>query len=166
MDEEFTDLAEIFFVFFAIVLAIMAIWFVFTAIGNYKVFKKMGKPGWQGIVPFYSAYVKFEEVWEVKYFWIYFIMLTLYLIVQQSKMTGIIPATISLGSLVSDIILVIMNVKLAEKFNRGAGFGIGLFFLAPIFYMILGFNKDIYQNQTDLFDPYTVNNQYDDNSTF
>ena len=38
--------------------------------------------------------------------------------------------------------LIVANYRLAGKFGKSAGFGLGLVFLTPIFYMILGFGKD------------------------
>lgn len=34
--------------------------------------------------------------------------------------------------------------KLAKAFNKGLGFGIGLFLLRPIFYIVLAFSEDNY----------------------
>lgn len=42
-------------------------------IGSWFMFKKMGFPGWKGIIPFYNMYVLFDEVWEKKKFWTYVI---------------------------------------------------------------------------------------------
>ena len=42
-------------------------------IGSWFTFKKMGLPGWKGIIPYYNMYVMFDKVWEKKKFWTYVI---------------------------------------------------------------------------------------------
>jgi hypothetical protein len=37
-----------------------------------------------------------------------------------------------------------MAKSTANAFGKGTGFAVGLFFIAPIFYCILGFGKDKY----------------------
>lgn len=32
-------------------------------IGDYRVFKKMGEPGWVSLIPLYNLYVKYTKVW-------------------------------------------------------------------------------------------------------
>lgn len=55
------------------VLSTMTTWAVMACslIGSWFVFKKMGFPGWKGIIPFYNMYILFDEVWEKKKFWTY-----------------------------------------------------------------------------------------------
>lgn len=42
-------------------------------VGSWFTFKKMGLPGWKGIIPYYNMYVMFDKVWEKKKFWTYVI---------------------------------------------------------------------------------------------
>lgn len=42
-------------------------------IGSWFTFKKMGLPGWKGIIPYYNMYVLFDKVWEKKKFRTYII---------------------------------------------------------------------------------------------
>ena len=44
-------------------------------VGSWFTFKKMGLPGWKGIIPFYNYYVLFDTVWEKKKFWRYITLL-------------------------------------------------------------------------------------------
>ena len=43
-------------------------------VGNWFMFKKMGMPGWKGIIPYYSIYLLFEKVWDKKHFLTYIIL--------------------------------------------------------------------------------------------
>lgn len=99
-------------IYYIIVLAISIV----SIIGMWKMFTKAGKPGWAAIIPFYNMYCMFEMAWGNG--WMF--LLTL------------IPC-------VGAVFQIILCFKLATAFNRGVGFGFGLLFLAPIFYMILGF---------------------------
>ena len=41
------------------------------------------------------------------------------------------------------------SMKLSKAFGRGAGFGIGLFLLGPVFRLILGFGSARYEGHPD-----------------
>lgn len=65
------------FAFSSVILSYAAV--AAELVGNWFTFKKMNKPGWKGIIPFYNLYVLFEELWEVKEFWRVIIYLGVYL---------------------------------------------------------------------------------------
>jgi hypothetical protein len=50
---------------------------------------------------------------------------------------------LSLIPVVGIVFSIIATMKLAKAFGKGTGFGLGLIFLAPIFYPILAFNENI-----------------------
>ena len=81
-----------------------------------KVYKKLGLPGWGAIVPIYGQWILFKAV--------------------------DLPGWLSILPVANGIALIVANYRLAGKFGKSAGFGLGLVFLTPIFYMILGFGKD------------------------
>jgi hypothetical protein len=87
----------------------------------WKMFVKAGEPGWACIVPIYNLIVSCKiagkPVW-------WFILLFI-------PFVGIIFA-------------IMLAIATAEKFGKGAGFGIGLAFLPFIFYPILGFGDAVY----------------------
>ena len=39
--------------------------------------------------------------------------------------------------------MIVAHFKIAEKFGKGTGFALGLWFLPVIFYPILAFSKDV-----------------------
>ena len=49
-------------------------------ISRWFLFKKMGMPGWKGIIPFYSDYVLFRTLWSVKAFWAYIIGMIVFIV--------------------------------------------------------------------------------------
>jgi len=91
-------------------------------IAYWKVFVKAGRPGWAVLVPFYNAYV-FLKIAGRPGWW-----LLLFLI-----------------PLVNIVIGFIVQIDIAKSFGKGVGFAMGLIFLGPIFYAILGFGQAEYK---------------------
>ncbi len=104
-------------IYYIVVLAIGVI----NIIGMWKMFAKAGKPGWAAIVPFYNMYCLFDIAWGNG--WMFLLMF--------------IPC-------VGAVFQIIALFKLSSAFGHGVGFGFGLLFLPPIFYMILGFGESEY----------------------
>lgn len=91
-------------------------------IGMWKMFSKAGKPGWASIIPIYNVVVLIEiagkPIWWV--------------------LLAMIP-------FVNFVILIIVNLALAERFGKGGGYAVGLTFLPFIFIPMLGFGNASYQ---------------------
>ena len=80
---------------------------ILSLVGSWMVYKKMGRQGWEGIVPIYNTYVLCQELYGNG--WKFLLLL--------------IPFyNIYFG--------IKMMIDLAKAFNLGAGFGIGLLILA------------------------------------
>jgi hypothetical protein len=91
----------------------------------WKVFTKAGQPGWAALVPIFNAYVLCKVAGKPG--WWVLLML--------------IPC-------VNLIIALLVALGVAEQFRKGAGFGIGLFFLPFIFYPILAWGDAQYGGST------------------
>ena len=87
----------------------------------WKVFTKAGEPGWAVIVPIYNIIVMLKIAGKPLW-WI-----ILYLI-----------------PIVSLVIAIMVSIGIAEKFGKGAGYGIGLAFLPFIFFPMLAFGDAVY----------------------
>ncbi len=88
----------------------------------WKVFVKAGKPGWAVIIPVYNLIVLLEIVGKPLWWIILFI----------------IPFV--------NYIFLIWTINLVSKsFGKDVGFTLGLIFLAPIFWPILGFGSAEYK---------------------
>lgn len=105
-------------VYLLVILAIA----VLTLIAYCKIFAKAGEPWWGGIVPFYNMYLLFKIAWGNG--WLF--LLT------------IVP-------IVGVVVQLVAFWKLCVAFGHGVGFFLGLFFLTPIFLMILAFDSSEYQ---------------------
>lgn len=95
---------------------------VLVIAGGWKVFAKAGQPGWACIVPIYNLYIM-TKIAGRPWWWL---------------LLCFIPA-------VGVVISILMGIDIAKAFGRGAGFGVGLALLTPIFACILGFGDDTYK---------------------
>ena len=87
----------------------------------WKVFTKAGEPGWAAIVPIYNLIVLLKIAGKPAW-WILLMLIPL---------VNLIP-------------FVIIPLQVAKNFGKGTGFALGLMFLGPVFYPILGFGSATY----------------------
>ena len=96
---------------------------VIVLIANWFIFKKMGREGWEGIVPIYNLYVYCEELYGNgwKFLLILVPLYNIYFIIK-------------------------MNIDIAQAFNKSSGFALGMLVFPYIFDMILGFSDAQYRD--------------------
>lgn len=117
---------------------------VITIIGMWKVFTKAGKEGWKSLIPVYNIYTLCEII-GVSPWWI--------LIVFVGGLVCIIPVLGWLAYMAATIYFGILVAKsTANAFGKDTGFAVGLYFLGPIFYCILGFGKAKYEGAKPMND--------------
>lgn len=104
-------------IYYILILAIVIV----NMVGMGKMFVKAGKPWWAAIIPFYNLYCLYDMAWGNG--WLFLLQF--------------VPC-------VNCVCQVILCFKLAKAFDKGTGFGFGLLFLQPIFYLILGFSEAEY----------------------
>lgn len=95
---------------------------VLAIAGMWKVFTKAGQPGWACIIPIFNVIVLCK--------------------IAGKPLWWVILLFVPIANLV---ITILLSIAVAEKFGKGTGFGLGLAFLSPIFYPILGFGDAQYQ---------------------
>jgi Family of unknown function (DUF5684) len=88
----------------------------------WRVFTKAGEAGWQSIIPLYNLFILVKISGKP---WWWFLLL-------------FVP-------LVNIIIGILVQIALADKFNRGVLYGLGLAFLGFIFYPVLAFGNATYR---------------------
>ena len=89
----------------------------------WRIFQKMGRKGWEGIIPIYNTYVLFEELYGNG--WKFLLML--------------IP-------LYNIYFIIKLYIDWSNAFGMGVGFAIGMLLLPFIFQLILAFGKAQYRN--------------------
>ncbi len=104
-------------IIFVIELAVV----VLVIAGIWKTFEKAGKPGWAAIIPIYNVIVMLE-IADKPLWWIILFFIPL----------------------VNIVVAILVCIAFAEKFGKGAGFGVGLALLGFIFFPILGFGDAQY----------------------
>ena len=87
---------------------------ILSMVGSWMIFKKMGRQGWEGIVPIYSTYVLCKVLYGNGWKFL-LLLIPFYNIYFAIK----------------------MMVDLAKAFNQGVGFAIGLLLLPFVFNLIL-----------------------------
>jgi hypothetical protein len=108
----------------------LMVWAAITApgmlLGWLRVFPKAGWPAWAALVPFYNAYVLVVGVARLSVLW--------YVLV-------FVPV-------VQIIAAILVNLEVARRFGKSEAFGLGLALLGFVFYPLLGFGSDQYQEGT------------------
>lgn len=108
----------------------MAFWVIYFALlviliiamcGTWKTYKKAGYPGWGCLIPLYNRYCVYDMAMG-KGWWF---------ILECIPLVGI-------------VVRAFVCMRLSESFDRGVGFAFGLYFLEPVFMMILGFGEARY----------------------
>lgn len=93
-----------------------ATWLGLFVAGAWRTFAKAGAPGWAALVPGWNAVVLARLAGRRAWPW------AALLLVPGVNVVAIVP----------------VSIDLARRFGRGAAFGVGLAWLAPVFYPLLG----------------------------
>ena len=104
--------------------ALIIVWLIVAVVliaAMWKVFAKAGQPGWAALVPIYNMIVLLQIVGRPTWW------LLLYFVPIVNIFIG----------------LMVIN-DLSKSFGKGTGFTLGLIFLSPIFWCILGFGPAQY----------------------
>lgn len=124
-------------------VAAVCIWYIFLIAGYWKIFKKAGELSWKALIPFVNTYTRYKISWTPKMFWI-FIALNLAGGAFPED-AGFILATAGAAASIAALAISALSCgKLARAFGHGTGFAVGLFFLEPVFVLILGLDSSEY----------------------
>ena len=127
---------------FILVLAFIIVvpFVVFELLGRYKLFKKMGKEGWEAIIPFYSSYTLCEISGLDTYWFILMVAPTLISIGAQ------FVEALSIFSFIGNIAVILANVAVAYnlriKFNKDNTWVVLAALFSGIIIPYMGFNSD------------------------
>lgn len=125
-------------------IALLAIgWYVVGVVAYWRIFTKAGEAGWKSLIPFYNNYVQYKITWNTRMFWIGLIAIIVGTLLYN--IDGFISIIGGIMCLAATVISWISLHKLSLAFGHGIGFTLGLFFLNPIFILILGLGSSRYQ---------------------
>lgn len=129
------------------VLQIAAFWFLFV---------KANVSGWKSIIPIYSEYNIYKIVWKPKFYGLYLLLL-----IANGALAAMLSGadyysgnTIFLTAARYIVVLFCFVLQfffcrhLALSYGKGTGFAIGLFFLYPVFILILGLGRSKYRGNS------------------
>lgn len=126
--------------------------YILEIIAFWSLFKKANVPGWKSIIPVYNTYTLFKIAWKSKYFWLTLLVSVIYSVAvglgRVSNLNGVFIIIEGVISVVFGLISLLLTFFLCRKtalvYGKGTGFAIGLFFLYPIFILILGLGSSKY----------------------
>ncbi len=128
-------LISVILMFLAVVLIICLAIYILSSLGLSKMFKKANQDGWSAWIPIYNTYM-LCKITGVNVYWL--------LIVVGLYFFTFIPFVGIVAFAASIYFQVLLAVSTARSFGKSDGYAVGLFFLAPIFYMILGYGNSDY----------------------
>lgn len=116
--------------------------FLFTVLGTWKLYKKMGEQGWKGLIPIYNLFLLYQKTWGNKPFIIYvylLVMSSFFSIHTKENMTVLIVYAMAASAMI--LMDCILKYKVAKCFGYGVLFTIGLIIAPFLFYSVLGYGK-------------------------
>lgn len=124
---------------------VSVVWYVLLAAGLWKVFDKAHEAGWKALIPVYNFYNLFKISWNARSFWGYLIVTALsgIFLVYGNGNSMMFYLGIAL-SVVSALMQAVLWYNVSLAYGHGLGYFLGLYFLNPVFIMILGFGASQY----------------------
>lgn len=89
---------------------------ILTIVAMWRVFRKANQPGWASLIPIYNFYVLLK-IGGKPGWWLILMFIPI----------------------VNIFIVIATMIGVANRFGKGMGFGLGLTFLAPVFFPLLAF---------------------------
>lgn len=134
-----------------IVIVIPIICWAVQAVGKFFVFKKAGKAPWHAFIPVLSDWDQLDLAWSRMIAWLWVAVLA----VSMLFLSGAVNAVFHIKPYIHDsltivivltlvVIMVINCYQLAKAFGKKFLFALGLFFIYPVFILILGLDSSEY----------------------
>lgn len=105
---------------------------ILMVVSNWKLFVKMGEPGWKVLIPLYSTYVLYNRVWSAG-------------VGLAVIASAIVSYFFAPAALVTLVLAAICMHKMSKAFGKGAGTTVGLILLPFVFQPMLAFGDAQYQ---------------------
>lgn len=147
----------------------ITVFYIFVIIALWKIFTKAGIKGWKSLIPIYNLYCAFKMIglspwwilWDLLASTAFGIAITVALddraanyfnsisseLPEDVIKNGWVIVTMIIAIIVSLYVQIRFAARLAKAFGKSTGFAVGLFFLQPIFLLILGFGAAKYDKK-------------------
>ena len=131
--------------------AAIILWYALCVIGKWMMFNKMGEEGWKALIPFYSDYILYRDVWNTTPFWgvIALCLVSAFLEVSNDPSSSV-QMLKQLCEMSVFVITMLMHIRTSRSFEHGYLFAFGLMFLNPLFTIILGLGQSRYIGNTSM----------------
>ena len=126
--------------FGAMYIVAAILWYILLALGRWRMFEKMGQPGWKGFIPVYADYVLYDACWQTTFFWISLVAAIICGIAGDGDRSFIV----SVAGMIGTVFDAILCLRLSRSFGHSILFAIGLILFNPLFVLYLGFGPDRY----------------------
>ena len=117
-------------------------WYLLLAVGRWRVFNKMGEPGWKGFIPVYADYILYGRCWQTLFFWISLAAGVVYAVGGGDQENA--GALASVAGTLGSVLDAMLCWKLSRSFGHGVLVTLGLILFNPFFMLYLGMNSDAY----------------------
>lgn len=130
------------------------IWAVLVIAGLWKMFTKANEAGWKALIPVYNFYILMKICWQPTMFWALIgcnigVCLFTWLGIYFSFTPWLYVALVLM--IIAAVIRAVFYYNLSLAYGHGLGFFFGLYFLEPLFMIIIGFGSSKYAgNRYDL----------------
>ena len=148
------------------IFCFLIIFYIVTVIATWKIFQKAGEPGWKCLIPIYNIYIMYKIVGMKGWFWgillvTFFGSLVVsldgsgYLLTETNPNLNLFDPSKHIPTVVALLVMCVVDIwggilyawRTSKAFGHGGGYFIGLLFLQPIFWLILGFDKSKYHKK-------------------
>ena len=110
------------------------VFYIFYAIGGYRIFTKCGEAGWKAFIPFYNTYIQYRLTWKP-----IMAIPAIVLPILSSQLSAIADGNTMLSvltlifGLAGTVVMLLGTITLSKSFGHGVVYGLGLYFLQPLF---------------------------------
>ena len=132
-------------------LTLGIVYFILRVIADWKIFTKAGVAGWKSLIPFLSDYEEYKLCWKGSLGLVAAVCLAFinYVTTRVKSPNNGMVILMGVLAILGLVLSFIQSQRLSRAFGKGAGFGVGLFLLGPIFRLILGFGSARYVGHPD-----------------
>ncbi len=132
-------------------LVLGIVYFILRVIADWKIFTKAGVAGWKSLIPFLCDYEEYKLCWKGSLGLVAAVCLAFinYVTTRVKSPNNGMVILMGVLAILGLVLSFIQSQRLSRAFGKGAGFGVGLFLLGPIFRLILGFGSARYVGHPD-----------------